>query len=200
MGRVSDGQGAMCNLRCAPRDSGYGEGKPRKAGASATSSHLSAKCVEYLVKLRIGFGKRYPPIPSLRERRIYAANAAVQRRARSCVLMHRFVDRRAYMCLTARTLAMTGKNAHRFVDRRAYMCLTARTLAMTGKNAHRFVDRWPRQCQRHLHKGAMCNLRCAPRDSGYGEGKPRKAGASATSSHLSAKCVEYLVKLRIGLG
>ena len=26
------------------------------------------------------------------------------------VLAHRFVDRRAYMCLTARTLAMTGKN------------------------------------------------------------------------------------------
>ena len=59
---------------------------------------------------------------------------------------------------------MTGKNAHRFVDRRAYMCLTARTLAMTGKNAHRFVDRWPRQCQRHLHKWAECRTgkgRCA---------------------------------------
>ena len=55
---------------------------------------------------------------------------------------------------------------HKFMDRHAYMCLTARTLAMTGKNAHRFVDRWPLQCQRHLHKGAMCNLRCAPRDDG----------------------------------
>ena len=54
-------------------------------------------------------------------------------------LRHRFVDRHAYVCLTARTLAMTGKNAHRFVDRWprhgqcAYMCLTTRTLAMTGK-------------------------------------------------------------------
>ena len=68
----------------------------------------------------------------------------------------KFMDRHAYMCLTARTLAMTGKNALKFMDRHAYMCLTARTLAMTGKNAHRFMDRWPRQCQRHLHKG-----RCA---------------------------------------
>ena len=47
---------------------------------------------------------------------------------------------------------------------------------------------------------AMCNLRCAPRDSGYGEGKPRKAGASATSSHLSAKCLECLAGLLVGLG
>ena len=34
---------------------------------------------------------------------------------------------------------------HKLMDRRAYMCLTARTLAMTGKNAHRFVDRWARR-------------------------------------------------------